>query len=138
MNPPTSTDTSFGRWADLPSRRFGPVAGKSFLREALGLTGCEISVNRLPAGAGMPFLHDHHRNEEVYLVVAGEGLFHVDGREFGIGEGSVVRVAPGLARGIRAGDTPLDYVCLQVRAESMDQGTIQDGFRVEGRASWMG
>ena len=27
------------------------------LHDRLGLTGCEVSVNRLPAGAAVPFVH---------------------------------------------------------------------------------
>ena len=29
------------------------------LHEVLGLTGAEVSVNNLPAGAGVPFVHAH-------------------------------------------------------------------------------
>jgi mannose-6-phosphate isomerase-like protein (cupin superfamily) len=137
MEPSTFARDSFGTWAGLAERKFGSVPGKAFLRGNLGLTGCEISVNRLPAGRGMPFLHDHRRNEEVYLVVGGEGTFHVDGSEFPLSEGSVVRVAPGAARGIAAGSRDLDYVCVQVRAGTMDTATIEDGFRRDGAASWM-
>ena len=31
----------------------------------LGLTGAEISINNLPAGAGVPFVHSHKKNEEI-------------------------------------------------------------------------
>ena len=40
--------------------------GRVELHEALGLTGAEISINRLPAGAGVPFGHSHKENEEIY------------------------------------------------------------------------
>ncbi len=33
--------------------------GRTELHEKLSLTGAEISVNRLPAGAGVPFVHSH-------------------------------------------------------------------------------
>ena len=29
------------------------------LHDVLGLTGAEISINNLPAGAGVPFVHTH-------------------------------------------------------------------------------
>ena len=41
------------------------VPGKLFLNPILGLTGMEVSVNCLPAGAGVPFYHKHHSNEEL-------------------------------------------------------------------------
>ena len=39
------------------------------LHEALGLTGAEVSINQLPAGAGVPFVHAHKQNEEIYGVI---------------------------------------------------------------------
>ena len=38
------------------------------LHNLLGLTGCEISINELPAKAAVPFVHAHKQNEEVYGV----------------------------------------------------------------------
>ena len=35
------------------------------LHDVLGLTGAEISINNLPAGAGVPFVHSHKKNEEI-------------------------------------------------------------------------
>ncbi len=39
------------------------------LHDKLGLTGAEISINVLPAGAGVPFVHYHKQNEEIYGVI---------------------------------------------------------------------
>ena len=36
------------------------------LHDTLGLTGAEISINVLPAGASVPFVHAHRQNEEIY------------------------------------------------------------------------
>ena len=43
------------------------------LHDLLGLTGAEISFNNLPAGAGVPFIHSHKNNEEIYIVLEGKG-----------------------------------------------------------------
>ncbi|MBQ1510376.1 MAG: cupin domain-containing protein, partial [Selenomonadaceae bacterium] len=43
------------------------------LHDQLGLTGAEISINNLPAGAGVPFVHYHKKNEEIYFVISGKG-----------------------------------------------------------------
>ena len=43
------------------------------LHDLLGLTGAEISVNVLPAGACVPFVHAHKHNEEIYCVLEGKG-----------------------------------------------------------------
>ena len=38
------------------------------LHEKLSLTGAEISLNELPAGANVPFVHSHKENEEIYGI----------------------------------------------------------------------
>ena len=45
------------------------------LHEKLSLTGEEISLNELPAGANVPFVHSHKENEEMltYIIF----YFHV-------------------------------------------------------------
>ena len=43
------------------------------LHDALHLTGAEVSVNVLPAGASVPFVHAHKQNEEIYGILEGEG-----------------------------------------------------------------
>ena len=44
-----------------------PAKGKLFLRNLLGSAGLEVSLNVLPPGKGVPFLHRHRENDEVYL-----------------------------------------------------------------------
>ena len=68
-----------GALENLDRHEFNGVPGKRFIGSDLGLTGCEASLNRLPAGKGMPFVHAHKKNEELYIVLKGSGVFHVDG-----------------------------------------------------------
>ena len=103
----------------------------------LGLTGCEISFNHTPAGQFTPFVHTHKLNEEVYIVIAGKGEFMVDGEEFAIREGSVIRVAPAGERAIKAGPEGLTHICIQAQAGSLTQATRDDGVISESKASWM-
>src|SRR5258708_8009161 len=49
------------------------MQGKLFLRSLLGSAGLETSLNVVPPGKGMPFLHKHRENDEVYVVVGGRG-----------------------------------------------------------------
>ena len=42
------------------------------LHDLLSLTGAEVSVNHLPAGAGVPFVHAHKQNEEIYGILEGK------------------------------------------------------------------
>ena len=61
--------------------KIGKVEGaRTELHDRLGLTGAEISVNTLPAGASVPFVHAHKANEEIYFILSGKGKVIVDGR----------------------------------------------------------
>jgi mannose-6-phosphate isomerase-like protein (cupin superfamily) len=112
--------------------------GRVTLKDALALTGSEISVNELPAGVSVPFVHSHKRNEEVYVILKGKGQFYIDGEEFEVEEGSVVRVDPAGARCLRAdGQTPIRYLCIQTEANSLVQYTQGDGVILEAKLSWL-
>ena len=77
---------------DIPG--LGEITGKHFLKDILGFTGCEISINAMAPGNGMPVYHRHHENEEVYIFIQGKGQMQVDGEIIAVQEGSIVRIAP--------------------------------------------
>jgi len=126
-----------GPFETLLQRDFMGFPGKYFIGEKLGLTGCEVSLNRLPAGKGMPFVHAHKKNEELYIVLRGTGTFFVDGEEFPIQEGSLVRVAPAGERAFKAGSEDLYFICIQAEAGSLSQATLEDGIRLATATSWI-
>jgi mannose-6-phosphate isomerase-like protein (cupin superfamily) len=112
--------------------------GRVTLKGELALTGSEISINELPPGVSVPFVHSHKRNEEVYIILKGKGQFYVDGDEFEVEEGSVLRVDPAGARCLRAGGrTPIRYICIQTEANSLVQFTQDDGVMSEPKPSWL-
>ena len=114
-----------------------PVTGKVFLRNLLGSAGLEMSLNVVPPGKGMPFLHKHQQNDEVYVVVGGRGQFLVDGECIDVAQGSVVRISPPAARAWRNNfDAPLYFLCIQYRADSVIEGGTADGQKVEGTPAW--
>src|ERR1700723_1468455 len=78
-----------------------PAKGKLFLRNLLGSAGLEMSLNVVPPGKGIPFLHKHQHNEEVYIIVGGRGQCLGDGECIDVAEGSVVRIGPPAARAWR-------------------------------------
>jgi quercetin dioxygenase-like cupin family protein len=113
------------------------IQGKLFLRNLLGSVGLEMSLNVVPPGQGMPFLHKHRQNEEVYVVVGGRGQFLVDGQCIDVVEGSVLRISPTAARAWRSdSEAPLYFLCLQYRADSVIEGGAADGKKVEGKPAW--
>jgi mannose-6-phosphate isomerase-like protein (cupin superfamily) len=114
-----------------------PVRGKLFLRSVLGSAGLEVSLNVVPPGKAIPFLHRHQENDEVYVVVGGQGQFLVDGECLDVAEGSVLRIGPPAARAWRNNsDAPLYFLCIQYRADGMIQGGTVDGRGVEGKPTW--
>jgi mannose-6-phosphate isomerase-like protein (cupin superfamily) len=126
-----------GPLESLLQRNFMGFHGKYFIGENLGLTGCKVSLNRLPAGKGMPFVHSHKKNEELYIVLRGSGTFYVDGEEFPISEGSLIRVAPAGERAWKAVDEDLYFICIQAEAGSLTQATLEDGNRLPVKTWWM-
>lgn len=101
--------------------------GRAELHDALKLTGAEISVNRLPAGAGVPFVHAHKNNEEIYGVLDGKGKAVIDGEEITLAAGDWVRIAPASKRQFFAAeDSGITYVCIQVKENSLDGFTMTD------------
>ena len=77
-------------------------APRTELHDQLGLTGCEVSINSLPAGAAVPFVHAHKQNEELYGVLSGSGEIWIDGEVHAINAGDWYRVSPSGKRAIRA------------------------------------
>ena len=100
--------------------------GRVELHDKLALTGAEISVNRLPAGAGVPFVHAHKNNEEIYGVLAGKGKAVIDGEEVALSAGDWLKVAPAAKRQFSAADSGLTFVCIQVRENSLEGFTAGD------------
>lgn len=113
------------------------IPGKFFLNDVLGLTGMEISVNCLPAGMKVPFLHKHQTHEEVYLFLKGEGEFQVDGEIIPIREGTVIKVDPAGVRSWRNNSTvDLYYLVIQSTVNSLKSSGTDDGVKVEGKVVW--
>ena len=79
---------------------------RAVLHDEIGLTGAEVSINVLPAGASIPFVHSHKQNEEIYGILEGSGKAEIDGDT--------------------ADDEAIKYVCIQVKEGSLEQHTADD------------
>lgn len=97
------------------------------LHDQLCLTGAEISINNLPAGAGVPFVHAHKNNEEIYGILSGSGKAVIDGETVTLNAGDWVRISPAAKRQFFAAeDTAISYICIQVRENSLECYTKDD------------
>lgn len=108
--------------------KIGKAEGaRTELHDKLGLTGAEISVNTLNAGASVPFVHAHKENEEIYFILSGSGKAVIDGEEVALKEGDWIRIAPaGKRQFFAAADSAMSYICIQVKANSLEEYTAAD------------
>lgn len=97
------------------------------LHDKLGLTGAEVSINNLPAGANVPFVHSHKNNEEIYYIVSGKGYAVIDGEKVELSSGTWVKISPEAKRQFfAANDSSISYVCIQVKSNSLEGYTMTD------------
>lgn len=115
------TKTELGTLAGIANKE----NGKAFLKDALQLTSCEISVNTMPAGAKLPFNHKHKQNEEVYIFISGSGTMTLDNTVFEVQEGTCIKVLPEVSRCMEAKNN-LQYICVQAKAGSLEQWGLSD------------
>lgn len=102
------------------------------LHDKLALTGAEVSINTLPAGASIPFIHAHKNNEEIYGVLSGRGKVVIDGEEITLNEGDWLRVSPQAKRQFfAAADSQISYICIQVKENSLGDYTVADAILCE-------
>ena len=109
-----------------------PPDARTELHDLLCLTGAEISVNHLPAGTGVPFVHAHKNNEEIYAVLSGKGKAAIDGETVELAAGDWIRVDPAAKRQFSAAeDSAISFICIQVKKGSLE-GYTKDDAVIEG------
>ena len=101
--------------------------GRVELHEKLSLTGAEISINQLPAGASVPFIHSHKNNEEIYGILSGKGKAVIDNETIELTAGDWLRISPAAKRQFFASqESDITYVCIQVKENSLGGFTADD------------
>ena len=97
------------------------------LHDKLSLTGAEVSINSLPAGASVPFIHSHKNNEEIYAVLEGKGKAVIGGEDVELAAGDWLRISPIAKRQFfAAADSDIKYLCIQVKENSLCGYTMTD------------
>ena len=91
-------------WDELP-----PLTSP---RRLLELSGVALGLINLPPQQGYTFTHRHREQEEVYMVLEGNGRILVEDEMIPLTAGDMVRVDPASKRALKNdGDTPLRIVC---------------------------
>lgn len=97
------------------------------LHDQLQLTGAEVSINEMPAGASVPFVHSHKQNEEIYAILEGMGRVIIDDETIELKAGDWLRISPIAKRQFFAAtDSGIKYICIQVKENSLDGYTMND------------
>ncbi len=124
------TKADIGDFAKLIADSTAEKSAKQFLRDTLGLTGMEVSITAYPPNYTLPFFHSHKQNEELYIVLKGEGQMKLDDEVFDVCEGSMIRVLPTAARNLKAGPhSELVFLCIQAKEGSLEQCNRADGVK---------
>ena len=88
------------------------------MRRALGVTAFGINEIRLPPGAaGVEHDEKELGHEEVYVVIAGDGTFTIDGEQVRVTTGDYLRVDPDSTRLIIGGDGGISFLAVGARPQ---------------------
>lgn len=92
-----------------------PILFKRLVDRAGGSSANFIDASIVPVGADIG-IHTHTMdNEEIYIVLSGRGLMHVDGEEFEVTDGDVIVNRPGGTHGLKnIGDRELRLIVVEV------------------------
>ena len=105
------------------------IPGKVFVGEALDMTSIEMSIQVLKAGCEIPFDHNHKSNEEIYVVIKGNGEFIIDDEIIPVEEGSIVRISTKAKRRWRNNShNDLLVMVIQGREGSLINYNVSDGY----------
>jgi mannose-6-phosphate isomerase-like protein (cupin superfamily) len=99
--------------------------------KALELEQSALSYQYVPPGHRFPYGHTHETQEEVYVVLRGNGRMKLDDEVVELEQWDAIRVPPGTWRGYEAGPEGLEL--LVVGAPNLGDDPRDD---VEGRRGW--
>jgi mannose-6-phosphate isomerase-like protein (cupin superfamily) len=93
-----------------PKFELAPGLESRFARVPLGLTNSGASYFKIAPGFRVPFGHRHSEQEEVYVVVSGGARLKLDDDVVELGQWDMVRIAPGVWRGIEGGSEGAELI----------------------------
>lgn len=81
-----------------------PVEWQGFnnMNELLGLEHMGLTLMTLQKGKAYSFAHSHSRQEELYILLAGQAQMRIDDELLDIFPGDLIRVAPKCKRALRS------------------------------------
>ena len=109
--PPDERPRTIINIADADVLEYGPTKARRFLT-AMGAQGIALNHAELGPGAGAAPKHCHSMEEELFVVLSGDGLVILGDEETPVRAGSVVGRPPGtgVAHAFRAGDQGMELL----------------------------
>jgi mannose-6-phosphate isomerase-like protein (cupin superfamily) len=101
-----------------PKFGFGETQEARFARQDLGAEKTGLSYHVVKAGKRQGFAHRHAQDEEIYVVVSGTGLLHLDDDVVELKPLDAVRIAPHVLRALEAGDSDLAVLAFGTHHEN--------------------
>lgn len=93
-----------------PKFGLAPALEARLAARELGLSESGMSLQRLAPNATQPFGHRHKRQEELYVVLAGDGRAKLDDEIVELRTWDAIRVAPHVMRAFAAGPDGLELL----------------------------
>jgi mannose-6-phosphate isomerase-like protein (cupin superfamily) len=93
-----------------PKFGMSPTVEAHFAHDDLDATVTGLSYQRLEPNARMPFGHSHEEQEEIYLVLSGDGRMKLDDEIVDLAPLDAVRIAAPTMRAVEAGSDGIEYV----------------------------
>ena len=96
------------------SEKFGlaPNMEARFGRDAMGLQGGGFSYQKLAPNFEAPFGHRHERQEEVYVIVSGNGRVMIEDEVRELRQWDAIRLPGGVARAFAGGPDGMELIAI--------------------------
>ncbi len=108
-------------------RELSAVQEARFARGDLEASDTGLALQFVKPGCRQAFAHRHHKAEEIYVVLRGEGSVKLDDDVVSVGPMDAIRVAPPVARAFEAGPEGLELLVFGPHHER-DGELITEGF----------
>ncbi len=81
-----------------------------FARQTLDAEDTGLALLRVKPGQRSGFAHKHENAEEIYVIIRGSGRIKLDDEILDVSELDAIRIAPGVARALEAGDEGIEFL----------------------------
>jgi mannose-6-phosphate isomerase-like protein (cupin superfamily) len=93
-----------------PKFGFDAVQEARFAWRDLDAEQTGLALIRVKPGQRQAFAHRHDQAEEIYVIISGRGRIKLDDEITEVGPLDAIRIAPGVARSMEAGDDGIEYL----------------------------